>query len=844
MKTVPIVSVHPRMYRLRLTVARLAAMGLATLTLTAFLPLLPAYLGFLHTVCVGAACPVGQLTPQAVQALGAVGLSVDIFVASTLVLTLLALLMCWSVAAVIVWRKSDEWMALLVAVMLMLMGTSYVTHLLLQRPSPWQVPALLLDLLTFGVFFLVFCLFPSGRFVPSWLCLLPMGWIAWGVVTICLHQVPGFYSLHLVGFLGGLIAIVSAQVYRYRRVSTVGERQQTKWVVWGASIAMLGVVGISLPEALVPALVGQSGLYRLLDAPALTLALFLGAFSIGMAILRARLWDIDVLINRTLVYSGLSASLAALYVGLILALQALVHAMTGQASENSLVIVASTLALVALFNPLQRRIQLMIDRRFYRRAYDAAQTLVAFGARLQQRDEVDLATLSADLQAVVRQTMQPTRVSLWLRPPAPGTEIAHLPAVRAASGGQVDSSPLVLAPDDPLVAALLSAAGAVETAQLHLDSPALRALQAAGMQLAVPLISQGELVGLLQLGPRKRDQGYSSDDRGLLNRLAIRAAPAIRVAQLVREQQAQARERERLEEELRIARQIQQAFLPQDLPTLPGWQLAAYYQPAHEVGGDFYDFLTFADGRLGIVMGDVSGKGIPAALLMTTTRTILRSVAQREASPGQVLEQTNTLLYPEMPPGMFVTCFYAILDPATGRLRYANAGHDQPYQRQKDRVSELWARGMPLGLLAGMTYEEQESSVSEGDTVLWYSDGLVEAHNPERAMFGFPRLAQLLQEQRTDPSLIDFLLQQLAIFTGPDWEQEDDVTLVTLHRSSGYGRSAIAARSATKAEETMQPANVSLWLRPRSWEGKQTPRLLPRIDETPITETEPKHTTA
>ena len=398
----------------RLTLARLGTMGLAVLTLAAFLPLLPAYLGSLHTVCAGAACPVGQLTPQAVQALGAVGLSVDAFVAYTLVLTLLALVMCWSVAAVIVWRKSDEWMALLVAVMLVLMGTSYVTHQVLQQPSSWQVPALLLDILTFGVFFLVFCLFPNGRFVPSWLGFLPVGWIGWGVVTICLHEVPGFYSLHLVGFLGALIAIVSTQVYRYRRVSTLEERQQTKWVVWGASIAMVGVVALSLPEALVPALVGQSWLYTLLDAPVLTLALFLGAFSIGMAVLRAHLWDIDVLINRTLVFSGLSASLAILYVGLVMALQFVLRGLFSYTNDVALVV--STLAIAALFQPLRRRVQQGIDRRFYRRKYDAAHILEAFGARLRSREDIELATLTQDLLAVVEETMQPTHVSLWLRP--------------------------------------------------------------------------------------------------------------------------------------------------------------------------------------------------------------------------------------------------------------------------------------------------------------------------------------------------------------------------------------------------------------------------------------------
>lgn len=471
--------------------------------------------------------------------------------------------------------------------------------------------------------------------------------------------------------------------------------------------------------------------------------------------------------------------LALVYFGGVVLLEQVFQAATGQGS--ALAIVSSTLGLVVLFQPLRRGTQIVIDRRFYRRAYDAAQALTAFGARLQQRDEVDLVTLSADLLAVVQATMQPAHLSLWLRPSASPVVPSHVPAASSVPGWRRESPSVVITPDDPLVASLLNTSGAVEVERLRLDSPALRALQADGVLLAVPLLSQGELVGLLQLGSRKSGQEYSSDDRGLLNRLAIQAAPAIRVAQLVREQQAQALERERLEQELRIARQIQRAFLPKDLPQLPGWQVATYYQPARAVGGDFYDFLPFADGRLGIVIGDVSGKGIPAALLMTTTRTVLRSVTQREASPGQVLEQTNALLCSEMPPSMFVTCLYALLDPASGRLRCANAGHDQPYQRQHDRVSELWATGMPLGLMDGMTYEEKETTVAEGDSVLWYSDSLVEAHNQERAMFGFPQVAKLLQEQCDTPSLIDILVQRLAVFTGPNWEQEDDVTLVTLH---------------------------------------------------------------
>src|SRR5947209_12117950 len=168
---------------------------------------------------------------------------------------------------------------------------------------------------------------------------------------------------------------------------------------------------------------------------------------------------------------------------------------------------------------------------------------------------------------------------------------------------------------------------------------------------------------------------------------------------MVQEQQVQVRKRERIEQELRTARNIQHTFLPKDVPELPGWQLVPYYQPAREVGGDFYDFLPFEDGRLGLVIGDVTDKGIPAALVMTATRTMLRTAAQEKASPGEVLSRVNDLLYTEIPAKMLVTCFYAILDPESGRISYANAGHDLPYLRQKEGISELWATGMPLGLM-------------------------------------------------------------------------------------------------------------------------------------------------
>jgi serine phosphatase RsbU (regulator of sigma subunit)/predicted ester cyclase len=245
-----------------------------------------------------------------------------------------------------------------------------------------------------------------------------------------------------------------------------------------------------------------------------------------------------------------------------------------------------------------------------------------------------------------------------------------------------------------------------------------------------------------------------------------------------------ARERERIEQELRVARQIQQALLPKATPKLDGWQLASYYEPARQVGGDFYDFVELPDGLLGIVVGDATGHGMPAALLMATTRGMLRAVAQSLDSPGEALARVNDAIYPEIPPNMFVTCFYAILDPADGRLLYANAGHDLPYlRRDGQRSSNLWARGMPLGLMPQMRYEENETSLQSGESILFYSDGLVEAHNPHREMFGFPRLRELVDEYGSDGgSLVERLLSELSGFVGAGSEQEDDITLVVLQR--------------------------------------------------------------
>jgi serine phosphatase RsbU (regulator of sigma subunit)/predicted ester cyclase len=272
-------------------------------------------------------------------------------------------------------------------------------------------------------------------------------------------------------------------------------------------------------------------------------------------------------------------------------------------------------------------------------------------------------------------------------------------------------------------------------------------------------------------------------------KIAEEWAPSMGLSELLRRQRLEQEisERARIEQELRVARRIQQASLPPEVPELEGWQITPYYQPAREVGGDFYDFHPLSEGRLGLVVGDATGKGVPAALVMSTTLGMLQAVSEAldsSSSPGEVLVRVNETLLSRIPPNMFVTCFYAILEPESGSLTYANAGHDLPYLHRNGEAEELRARGMPLGLMPGRGYEEKKTILEAGKSALFYSDGLVEAHDPKGEMFGFPRLRALVAEHAPERSLGDFLMEELYSFVGEGWEQEDDITLLTLKRSA------------------------------------------------------------
>jgi len=407
---------YTRLHGRWLVLARGVWLALVILTLAIFFASLPVYVAQLQTPCAPTACQYQQLTHSQAETLKGIGLSLGDYAAFTVGLLLVTIVVCLVVSTLIIWRRPDDRMAVLVALLLVTFGPTGVTATA-PAASPWLLPDECVTFLTTAFFVLVFILFPSGRFVPHWM--------RWTLVVFLAVQVPftffpnapfmlntSFFQLGWLVFLGELATGAFVQLYRYRRVSSPLERQQTKWVVFGLAVptavnVLVDVLALLFPEAV------EHNTLALLAYNEVGFLLLLIPLSFGFAMLRYRLWDIDVLINRTLVYGTLTILLTGVYVGLIIGLQALLRGIINQGS--GVAIVLSMLAAFFLFQPLRGRIQRSIDRRFYRRKYDAAKVVAAFSTTL--RNEVDLDQLREHLIAVVQETMQPAHVSLWLRPP-------------------------------------------------------------------------------------------------------------------------------------------------------------------------------------------------------------------------------------------------------------------------------------------------------------------------------------------------------------------------------------------------------------------------------------------
>jgi hypothetical protein len=405
-----------------LLLARSAWLAVALPTIGLFLIGVPVYFAYLLTPCPVAACTNGQLALDTLRALHTFGLSVGFYAAYTVALDLVVAAGYGAVALLLFWRKSDDRMALFAALTLLTFGAATFTssmQMLAEVYPVWRLPVQVVGFIGDASMLPFLYLFPDGRFVPRWSRWLVVLWIAYQVPVYFFPDSPANLSgtgLGQVVFPGLIGSGVAAQVYRYRWIASPVQRQQTKWVVFGSAVGIalnLIIVAVTV-SGMLPWRVEPGALSYFVVLTVAFLSLLLIPLSIGMAILRSRLWDIDVLIRRTLVYGALTTALSLVYIGSVVLLQTLVGAVTNQ-GRAELVTVASTLAIAALFLPLRRRIQTIIDNRFYRRKYDAARVLAAFGATA--RDATDLEQLTAEMLRVVDETVQPEFVGLWLREP-------------------------------------------------------------------------------------------------------------------------------------------------------------------------------------------------------------------------------------------------------------------------------------------------------------------------------------------------------------------------------------------------------------------------------------------
>ncbi len=421
------------------------------------------------------------------------------------------------------------------------------------------------------------------RYIPY---MISLTLAVWGVLALIDPSNPwGYVDAWRYSYIYtsiGIFFFIGVMLYHQFAHSAPAVRQQARIVLWGSLLAFSPTVLWMLAPYLGLQIAWNPGLFLPF--------LILFPISIAIAILRYRLWDIDVIINRTLVYALLTIILVLIYLASVVILQRTFQTLTGERSD--LAAVVSTLVLVALFIPVRLYVQEFVDRRFYRRRYDAVKTVSAFSTSL--RNEVDLDRVIQRLELVIQDTIYPSHCSTWLREKSDFR--IHQPEDEKPSIKD-DIDDFRITPEDALIDLFSSGPGTLGLDELQDESYNLQSLTDGGYQLVVPLITQGELIGWLGLGARLSEQKYSFDDKVLLSSLAIQVAPTVRVAQLAAEQQAEAIERERLDQELLVASRIQTGLLPKKLPQFDGWHVSAFYKPAREVGGDFYEFEYFEDGR-------------------------------------------------------------------------------------------------------------------------------------------------------------------------------------------------------------------------------------------------------
>jgi hypothetical protein len=566
----------------------------------------------------------------------------------------------------------------------------------------------------------------------------------------------GVHSLAYMGFFLIVPLAVMVALLRSYRESPFTERQQLRWPLWALGINTVGGVTIGLGSLALSMMLPPSAaidvewVASLLSIP-LYLCLPIG-FAIG--IVRYRLMDLDFVLRKTWIYFGVTALMVVAYVAVVGGLGGWIVQSLGVTS--TWVTVFGTLAVATLFVPARNRVQGLIDRRFYRSRYEVGESLRRLGeAYASAGDARDLA------RATVEELHRALRVrgAQVLVPDGSGRGL--VPCVDA--GGATDPAPVGLR--------AVTAALADRGARPGIPEPLAVVARRTGAVAVAPIRRRGELLGVLLVGPKLSDEGFEAADLDYLDAVAGQLGAALSSL----ESPVQDRE-------LREAREIQAALLPKTLPALPGIAMAARWLPARRVAGDYYDVFTLDDGRAAFCIADVSGKGMPAALLMSNLQATVKTFAAGTATAAELCARVNRVMASHLAPGRFITMFFGLL----GRdrdLHYTNAGHNPPILLRADGTALSLDRGGPLlGAFPEARYEQAVITLEPGDRLALFTDGVVEAMNDAGELYGDERMVEALRRHAVaDAETLErHLLEDVTAFCAGEFQDDATVLVVTI----------------------------------------------------------------
>jgi len=566
-------------------------------------------------------------------------------------------------------------------------------------------------------------------------------------------------------------ALFALMIHSSFRGSTTVARQRARMILFGVTVAFVPSVIISLLVFL----------FRL-NFPYNFLVFFVVFFpaSIAYSIVRHNLFDADEIIKRTVGYFVVTGLIVGAYAGISLAMN--VYFGTYQLAHSRAFPVIFALGTILVFNPLRDRIQRLVDRLFFRREYNYGEVVEKVGNAMNS-----LLDLGQIMQRLIRTFIDDVFIntsSVMLLTPA-GTEYR---VCLAGGDHRDDVEDRFLDRNEDLIKILeeekhyLTKYDVMEDPRFRAASEqCVRQFEGLHASLVVPLVYQGKVMGLLNLGEKKSGKSYNREDIELLRTLANQGAMAIENARLFNENL----EKQRMEEELAIARDLQMSMLPARCPEVKGFGLAAVSFPAKEVGGDFYDFIELDEGRFGLIIGDVTGKSVSGALVMSAARSVFRMLSEEETSVGRIMTRANQRTFKDIKSGMFVALLYAVLDANSHTLSMCSAGQTQPIlfsaETRESRLLETEGDTFPLGILQDSGYLETDLSFAPGDKLVFYTDGIVEAMNPDSEIFGFERLLEVVRGAGSmdADSLLSEILEQVRVFVAGA-PQHDDLTVIVV----------------------------------------------------------------